>query len=273
MYEFLDRRYAFALYKTCSEVGNVDLVLEELGEIVDELDANEGLRKIIKNPQINRYNKKRIFNDMFHGDIEEELLNFLLLLIDKGRILYLKEKYNQFRQIYLKRNNTVLAKIKSVVPLDENQKQSLIIKLEQKYNKTIIMEEEIEEWLIGGVLVTVGNEVIDGSIKGRLEKLQELAEGNVVNRYNYNEFNKKLIARVSTRLHLNEESIEKLRKWLKTFYKREIVIVLNDSMDKLLNEDLIVTIGNDVLTKSEMDELSSPEGEVKELRSPDDYLA
>ncbi|MDU4892767.1 MAG: F0F1 ATP synthase subunit delta [Clostridium sp.] len=273
MYEFLDRRYAFALYKACSEVGNTDLVLEELGEIVDELEANEGLRKIIKNPQINRYNKKRIFIEMFDGDIEDELLNFLLLLIDKGRILYLKEKYIQFKQIYLKRHNTVLAKVKSVIPLDENQKEDLKSKLEKKYKKTIIMEEEIDKALIGGVLVTVGNEVIDGTIRARLEALEEVAEGNVVNRYNYGEFDKVLEAVVSTSKHLAEEDIMKLRKWLKTFYKRNINIIIDEDKDKYRNKELVVTIGSDVLTKSYMENLSSSEGEVKELKNPDDYLA
>ncbi len=273
MYEFLDRRYAFALYKTCSEVGNEDLVLEELKEIVDELYGNEGLRKIVENPQINRYNKKRIFKEMFDGDIEDELLNFLLLLIDKGRILYLKEKYNQFRQIYLKRHNTVLAKVKSVVPLDESQKQALKIKLEEKYSKTVVMEEELDKSLIGGVLVTVGNEVIDGSIKGRLEELEEIAEGNVVNRYNYDEFNKKLVAKVSTQISLSEENIERLRSWLKAFYKRDVIIVVNEVGKDSEIKELTVTIGEDVLTKSAMDELSSDKGEVKELKGIDDYLA
>lgn len=273
MYEFLDRRYAFALYKTCIENGNVDLVLEELKEIVDEIEENEGLRKIVKNPQINRYNKKRIFKEMFEGDIEDELLYFLLLLIDKGRILYLKEKYNQFRQIYLKRNNTVIAKVKSAVTLEENQKEALKFKLEQKYGKTIIMEEETDKSLIGGVLVTVGNEVIDGTVKGRLQELEEIAEGNAVTRYNYDEFKKNLVAKVSTQSPLSEEEIENLRKWLKVFYKRDIIIIVNEVGKNSKIEELTVTIGADVLTKSAMEELSSDKGEFKESQEHDDYLA
>lgn len=273
MYEFLDRRYAFALYKACSEVGNTDLVLEELSEIVDELEANEGLKKIIKNPQINRYNKKRIFKEMFEGDIEDELLSFLLLLIDKGRILYLKEKYIQFKQIYLKRHNTVLAKVKTVFPLDESQREELKNKLEKKYKKTIIMEEEIDSTLIGGVLVTVGNEVIDGTIRGRLDSLMEIAEGDGVRRYNYGEFDKVLEAVVSTAMHLNEGDVIKLRKWLQTFYKRDINITIDEDKEKYKNKELEVAIGSDILTKSYIEGLSSEEGEVIELKNPDDYLA
>jgi len=87
MYEFLDRRYALALYEMCKEAGNIETVLEELGEVVEEMDNNEGLIKIIRNPQINKHNKKRIFEELFKGKIEDELLSFLLLLIDKGNKL------------------------------------------------------------------------------------------------------------------------------------------------------------------------------------------
>lgn len=273
MYEFLDRRYAFALYKACSEVGNTDLVLEQLKEIVDELEANEGLKKIIKNPRINRYNKKRIFKEMFQEDIEEELLNFLLLLIDKGRILYLKEKYIQFNQIYLKRHNTVLAKVKSVIPLEGYQKDKLKQKLENKYKKTIILEEEIDKLLIGGVLLRVGNEVIDGSIRGKLDKLKEIAEGNIVKRYNYEEFNKVLKAIVHTSFHLKDEEAKKLKEWLKTFYKREINLVVDENKSKYKDKELSVVIGEDILTSSDIDSLSSSSGEVRELKNYDDYLA
>lgn len=273
MYEFLDRRYAFALYKACSEVGNTDLVLEQLKEIVDELESNEGLKKIIKNPRINRYNKKRIFRDMFQGDIEDELLSFLLLLIDKGRILYLKEKYIQFNQIYLKRHNTVLAKVKSVIPLEAPQRDKLKERLENKYKKTIILDEEIDKALIGGVLLRVGNEVIDGSIRGKLEKLKEIAEGNIVKRYNYREFNKVLKAIVHTSSHLKDEDTKKLKEWLKTFYKRNIDLIIDEDKEKYRNKELSVTIGEDVLTRSYMESLSSPSGKVRELRNQDDYLA
>ena len=61
MYEFLDRRYALALYEMCKEAGNIETVLEELGEVVEEMDNNEGLIKNNRNPQINKHNKKRIF--------------------------------------------------------------------------------------------------------------------------------------------------------------------------------------------------------------------
>lgn len=272
MYEFLDRRYAFALYKTCNKAGNVDLVLKQLKEIVDELEVNEGLRKIIKNPQIKNYNKKLIFKEMFEGDIEKELLNFLLLLIDKGRILYLKEKYIQFSQIILKRNNTVIVKAKTVIPLNEDQRNQLIAILQKKYNHIVILKEDIDKSLIGGILITVGNEVLDGSIKGRLEEIRERIEGNVVKRYNYLELNKELKAQVYSKTEINEVELEDLRNWLKSFYKRDIEMVIDNDNIKS-QEDFYVRVGEDIFTRATIKQLSGEKGQVKELKDPDDYLA
>ncbi|MGN9162478.1 F0F1 ATP synthase subunit delta [Clostridium sulfidigenes] len=256
MYEFLDRRYALALYEMCKEAGNIETVLQELGEVVEEMDNNEGLIKIIRNPQINKHNKKRIFEELFKGKIEDELLSFLLLLIDKGRILYLREKYNQFRLVYLKNNNTVVAKIKSVIPLNHNERETIKSKLEKRYEKTVIIEEEIDKSLLGGMLISVGDETIDGTIKTKLMDLKNISEGNV-GRYNFSELNKELLADIITNKPLNEEEIKKLRGWLMDFYSREIVI--NNIVDESYKDDIKVIIGEDVTTKATIDEIINSE--------------
>lgn len=267
MYEFLDRRYALALYETCKEAGNVETVLEELGEIVEELDNNEGLKKIIRNPQINKHNKKRIFEELFKGKIEDELLSFLLLLIDKGRILYLKEKYVQFKIIYLKNNNTVVAKIKSVIPLNDTEREAIKNKLEKHYEKNIIIEEEIDRTLIGGLLINVGDETIDGTIKTKLMDLKNISEGNV-SRYNFNELNKQLLADVITNEPLNEEELKKIRGWLMEFYDREIII--DNIVDESYKDGIKVIIGEDVTTKATIDEIVNSEGtKIKRVRPED----
>lgn len=268
MYEFLDRRYALALYEMCCEAKNVELVLEEFGEIVEEIYKNEGLKKIIKNPQINKFNKKRILEEIFKGKIEDELLKFLLLLIDKDRMRFLSEKYNQFRLIYLKNNNTVVAKIKSVVPLNENQRESIKNKLENRYKKNIIMEEEIDESLLGGVLISVGDEVIDGSIKAKLLDLRGISEGNVVSRYNFRELNKELLADVTADKLLSEEDTRRLREWLKDFYGREII--LNQIISSSNKDGIKVVIGEDIITEPTIDDfVTCNENERKIIRAQD----
>ncbi|AIY84719.1 MAG: F0F1 ATP synthase subunit delta [Clostridium baratii] len=174
MYEYLDRRYALALYKVAEEKNKVDEYLQDLREICDIIDNNTELKAVIEYPQISTKQKKRIFIDIFKGKIDEELLSFLLILIEKGRILYLREKLNQFEQINLEKKNVVIAQVKSVIEMTDEQTSTLKSKLEKMYNKTVIIKHEIDKSIIGGLYVRVGNDVIDGSIKSKLDDMRAL---------------------------------------------------------------------------------------------------
>jgi F-type H+-transporting ATPase subunit delta len=174
MYEYLDRRYALALYEVGEENGKVDEYMEDLREIVNLMKTDSDFLQIIKHPQISTSKKKQIFKNIFKDKMDEELLSFLLLLIDKDRILHLEEKLSEMEKIRLERNNTLIAKIKTVLPLNEEEKSTLIQKLQNKYDKKIILRDEIDKSILGGVYVRVGNDVIDGTVKTKLEEMKKL---------------------------------------------------------------------------------------------------
>ncbi len=274
MYEFLDRRYALALYEVCVEVGNVEIVLQQLKEIVDEMDSNKDLIKILKNPQINKFNKKRIFKDIFQESIETELLDFLLLTIDKERILFLREKYNQFKQIYLSESNIIIAEVKSTISLSKIEKETLKRNLEEKYNKTIILKERVDESLIGGIVIRIGDEIIDGSIKNRLVEFKKITSESSRKEYVQNQEAKRLEAKdiinplngegneslkngiqwahsrdaicaeITTAVSLTYEEKNSLIRSLERFYKRRIVI--KESIDKDIIGGILVKVGDDI---------------------------
>lgn len=174
MYEFLDKRYALALYKIAEEKNKVEEYLQVLREICGIIDNNKELHEIVEHPQISTNEKKAIFDRIFRGKIDDEILAFLKLLIDKGRILYLREKLNQMEKIHLNELNTIEGVVKSVIPLTDEEYKRLLDKLEKKYNKHIILERQIDKSLIGGLYVRVENEVIDGSIKSKYEDMRLL---------------------------------------------------------------------------------------------------
>ena len=174
MYEYLDRRYALALYEVAKEKNKVDEYINDLREICDLIENNKDFYEVVKHPQISTKNKKRTFINIFNGKIDEELLSFLLILIEKDRILYLREKLNQMEKIDLERKNILSAVVKTAVPLLESEISDLQEKLEKQYNKKIIMTTEIDKSLLGGVYVRVGNDVIDGTIKSKLEEMKDI---------------------------------------------------------------------------------------------------
>jgi F-type H+-transporting ATPase subunit delta len=111
---------------------------------------------------------------LFKGKIDEELLAFLIVLIEKGRVLYLREKLNQMVDIDLERRNTIRGLVKTAVPLLDEELEQLKNIFEKKYDKTILFDTKIDKSLLGGVYVKVGNDIIDGTIKSKIEEMKEL---------------------------------------------------------------------------------------------------
>ena len=174
MNEYLEKRYALALYEIAKSKGKVDEYTRDLRYIVELMKSDAGFLEIINHPHISTTRKKETFEKLFKNRIDAQLLSFLFLLIDKGRIDTLEMKLNEFEKIQLENNNEVIAKVKTVIALDEDDRKNLIEKLNKKFNKKIILKEEIDKSIIGGVFVMVGDEVIDGTIKLRLEEMKKI---------------------------------------------------------------------------------------------------
>lgn len=174
MYEYLDRRYALALYQVAEEKGKVEEYIRLLKEIVELIENNRDLYMLVSHPEITTSKKKKTFIKLFKGRMDEEFLSFLLFLIDKDRILYLKEKLNEMEKIHLEKNNMLQALVKTVIPLNEDERYALISKLEKMYNKKVLIKEEIDKTLIGGVYIRIGNNVIDGTLKSKLDEMKVL---------------------------------------------------------------------------------------------------
>lgn len=174
MYEYLDRRYALALYEVAEAKDKAEDYINELSETLNIIENNSEFLELIKHPKFSTTRKIELFKNVFSGRVSEEILSFLTLLLEKNRLLMLGGIINEMNKIHLERNMTVVALVKTVVPLIEEEKQALTAKLQLKYNKKIILEEEIDKNIIGGVYVRVGNDVIDGTIKTKFEEIKKL---------------------------------------------------------------------------------------------------
>ena len=174
MYEYLDRRYALAIYEVAEKKGKVDEYLRDLREICDLIDNNQDFHEVIKHPQINTTKKKKLFIDIFKDKIDEDLLSFMIILIEKKRILHIREKLNQMENIDLERKNTIRGVVKTAIPLLSEELEQLKVIFEKKYDKTILFDTKLDKSILGGVYVKVGNDVIDGTVKSKIEEMKDL---------------------------------------------------------------------------------------------------
>lgn len=174
MFEYLDRRYALAYYQVADEKGKVDQYLQEFRELVDLIVTNADIIQLINNPQISTSRKQELIKDIFKGKVNDDLISFINIILAKKRIHTASGILAEVEKIYLENKNTVIAHVKTVVSLEDAEKEELVRKLKVKYNKNILLEEELDESIIGGVYVKVGDDIIDGTLKYKLGQIKEL---------------------------------------------------------------------------------------------------
>jgi F-type H+-transporting ATPase subunit delta len=123
-------------------------------------------------PEIGKEEKKNTIKDMFKGS-KSIILPFLELLIDKDRISSLPGIYDEYVDIADKRKKVLNMKITTFAAIDDTQLGKIKEKYKKEYNATDVKATiSIEPELLGGIVVQIGDRVIDGSIKGRLEGLK-----------------------------------------------------------------------------------------------------
>jgi len=168
--EELALRYAEALYKIISEKSELN---QELIQAVALMDKTPNLRNLLLAPQISREDKMSMIRKFFKEPIDLHLENFLLFLLQKGRIQYLPAIAKAYKKMVEDGSNIIEAKLITTVPLDTDSKEKLRAQLEKSYGKKIEFEEIIDPQIIGGMTISIDNQMMDSSIKSRLTKLKE----------------------------------------------------------------------------------------------------
>lgn len=173
MYEYLDRRYAKALYDVAITKDRVNKYIHDLSDIVELIDQSADIKQVIRHPEITVKEKKNFFIKLLKGKIDEDLLTFILILVEKDRILYLREKLAELKKLDLEARGSIVATVQSAVPLKDYQRKKLIESLMNRYNKQIILEETIDPQILGGIVIKVGDDLIDGSLRSTVDDLRQ----------------------------------------------------------------------------------------------------
>ena len=166
-------RYAEAFFYLSEELGKTDAYFEQLSQASDAIVGNREFFDCIRSPFVSGADKKSIIEKVFENQFSREVMNFLKILIDKNRISSLADITGVVKALIDDKNNVVEGEVISAIKLDQSVITKLEEKLSKKYYKTIKLENKVDERIIGGLLVKIGNEEIDGTIKRRLERVSE----------------------------------------------------------------------------------------------------
>lgn len=166
-------RYARALFDLAKEEKAIDQFGQDLTEVFALLQANTELEKLLYHPRVQESDKKEMMTKILRGQVKPLILNFILLLIDKGRINLLKEMIELYHQMAQEAKGIVEVQVETAFTLSPENRMNLTAKLKQMTGKEIAMKEAVNPALIGGIRIRVGDKVIDGTIERHLERIKE----------------------------------------------------------------------------------------------------
>lgn len=173
MIDIIANRYAEALFQLSEDENITKEIYNELHNVVETVKNNKDLDNVLRSPLVAKIEKVKLIESLFNNKINNNLKNFLKILVEKGRISSLKSIELTFKQLLNDKNNIIEGTVISAIPLTDKKVKELEGKLSKKYNKNVTLENKVDQSILGGVLVRLGNTQIDGSVKTRLDNIKD----------------------------------------------------------------------------------------------------
>lgn len=173
MAKLVSKVYADALFEAAIDVQNMDQIYEELGYVCQTIEAHPELDNILRSPEVNGDEKKSIIAEVFGASICPEVHNFLKILLDKRRgseLLDIKSAFETSYNAYKKMNYAI---VESAVALSEEELSALNVQLSKMMGTQVSIENVIDASVVAGMVVRIGDKVIDGSVRRRISELKE----------------------------------------------------------------------------------------------------
>lgn len=167
----LARRYVQPLFEVALEKGELEGIYNDVALLDRTLKESPDLWNFLANPSIGRQAKKTLVEKIF-ADCCIYTLNFLKVVIDKNRPEVLRAAYHIFTGMLNVHRGVIPGVVESAVPLDDADLSYIKRILESRFESRLELKQRVDPVLLGGVRVRIGNTVIDGSVKGRLERLK-----------------------------------------------------------------------------------------------------
>jgi F-type H+-transporting ATPase subunit delta len=167
------RRYAKALFDLAQEKGVLDQMDREFAMVVDMINTNPQLKAVVNDVLIAPRAKSDLLEKLFAGKLTELLMNFLGLVVRKRREAYIPQMYRSFLDLANEARGIVEVEVRSAVPLSEDTIRNLETKLVFRLGRQVKFQTQVVPELLGGLVVRVGDELMDGSVKTRLNRMRD----------------------------------------------------------------------------------------------------
>jgi len=174
------RRYATALFKTAQKHDLLKAVKEDLEGIWQAIETDAGFRKYLFDPTVATVEKQGLLDRVLADRVTALTLAVVRMMLEKGREDEFPSVRHEFVKLRRDSEKIIHVTVTSTGVLDENQKRPLIDKLTKTLGKTLEVDYKVDPTLIGGITVAYENFVLDGSLRGSLDRLREQIHHNAL---------------------------------------------------------------------------------------------
>jgi F-type H+-transporting ATPase subunit delta len=173
MADQLVQGYAEALFRVVQAEGELDRVEDEMFRFGKLLEQNNELKQALSDQGVDKQQREKVLDELLADKVSPHTLGLLSFIVTQGRARQLPQILEQLSQLAADARQMVVAEVRSAIPLDEKQQADLAASLSKATNKKVTVKVIIDPSILGGVVAKVGDTVIDGSIKHRLDQLKE----------------------------------------------------------------------------------------------------
>lgn len=173
MESVIAEKYAVALLQVAQEQKTVDAIATEIQNIQKAVETHADLKATLEHPRVKAQEKLDSLKRSLGKKLSTTMENFLMLLIMKKRIKHLKAVADHYERLCYELKGKAVARVLTAMPLTASQRDSLVHKLSQMFGLTVELKEEVKPNLIGGMMVYLGDQRMDGSVLGQLERMKQ----------------------------------------------------------------------------------------------------
>lgn len=173
------RRYAGALYEQAEHSSEVEAVDDDMNLIKESLVGAPELVRFFASPVISREKKSSSVKALFESRIQKLTLNFLLLMVEKGREELFPEVVRAYQSLRDSQMGVVQVTARVAKSFDEEEKEALLATLEARLGKKARLVIQVDPSLLGGIVVKIGDTVYDGSFVNQLKSLRSRLEEGI----------------------------------------------------------------------------------------------
>ncbi|MBK6736200.1 MAG: ATP synthase F1 subunit delta [bacterium] len=166
-------RYAEALLRTAKPAGTLVACAESYAGVLEVMAASRELVIFLDSPQVREQEKKEVLKKVFGPHLEPVLLDFFNLLLDRNRIELLRDIGTVFAELVEADQGLVRVGVVTAIALPADLETKLRDKLAHVTGKSVILDKKVDPAVIGGVRVTLGDRVIDGTVRTNLDRLRK----------------------------------------------------------------------------------------------------